>query len=243
MSGDGADRPEGEQPAAPEDVAEVRADEGPGWLPAIMAATVLTAIAGLLFCAFSTWLLWSRRGEMAERTIRGSFTPQVEQSRLDPTTRAAVVDQLNELADGLKNQRYDANQAAGILQRLQRVPVLQWGQLQAVEDFYLEKADLSDEQRSTVLRDLSRVREGVRRGKLTSFDFYDMLEPVLVADAASDTGKSLADPLKVADAADVMERVRLNADRAKIPEEMFEDVRLEEIVADAISAGDASGPI
>ena len=36
-------------------------DEGPGWMPAIMAATVLMGIIGFVICAFSTWILFQQR--------------------------------------------------------------------------------------------------------------------------------------------------------------------------------------
>ena len=70
------------EPAANETTSE--SDEGPGCLPAIMAASALIGIVMLVLCAGGTWFLYGKRAEFALRTTRGSLIPAIEQSLLKP---------------------------------------------------------------------------------------------------------------------------------------------------------------
>ena len=52
---------------------EPEVDHGPGWLPAVMAAVVLMGIVGCILCAFTTWVLFQKRTELAIRTLGWSL--------------------------------------------------------------------------------------------------------------------------------------------------------------------------
>ena len=47
-------------------------NQGPGWLPALMAGSVILGIAGFICCGVSTWVLFQKRTELAVRTLRGT---------------------------------------------------------------------------------------------------------------------------------------------------------------------------
>lgn len=216
-------------------------DDGPGWLPAIMAATVLMGILGFLFCAFSTWLLFQRRTELATRTIRDAYLPEIEQSYLDPLTKKEVAGEISQLATDLENGKYENWQSAGILQRLQRVPVLQWGRLTAVSEFYRQHEGVKSEQIALVDRGLSRMKRAIELDRLTSFDLQDILEPALIADPKSPSAFSLIQPLTIKASEKVFDRMRLWLEDSKIPDEDFEGVAIVDVVRKAIRTGAEKG--
>ncbi|MDG2220793.1 MAG: hypothetical protein P8L85_05400 [Rubripirellula sp.] len=224
---DEAGHPDEAGDAAPQD----GADEGPGWLPAVMAATALMGIVGFIVCAGSTWYLFQQRTEFAIRTLQGAYIGEIEQSLLDPNTKSAVVAEIRVLADGLEKGKYDDSQAAEIMQGLLRLPVVQWGELQVVEAF-LQQSE--DQQKDDYLLQISRLKRAAEQGKITAMDVDEALDPVRVDDGNSVNGYSLGRPLTDAGVAEVAHRCELVADRESIPNEVFDEVRLEVIVRRAI---------
>ena len=101
--------------------------QGPGWLPALMAMSLLAGMAGFICCGVTTWVLYQKRTELAVRTLEGAYITELEQSYLDPSTKRAVVDEVKELITEMEAGDYENWQSAAIMQRLQRLPVVQWG--------------------------------------------------------------------------------------------------------------------
>jgi hypothetical protein len=207
-------------------------------MPAILAASALMGIVGFVVCAFSTWILFQKRTEFAIRTLRGAYIAEIEQSLLEPAAKSAVASEIEKLAADLERGKYENWQAAGIMQRLQRLPVIQWGELQAVEAF-LAKSE--DDKRQDQIQQLQRLRRAVELDKVTSFDFEDVLQPVRRSDPDSASGHVLVRPMTEEHVGEVVQRARLVSDRAKIPEESFEDVRIESIVRREIERGASIG--
>lgn len=218
-------------------------DEGPGWLPAIMAGMALMGIIGFIACAFSTWLLFQKRTEFAIRTLQGDYTQQLEQSLLDPASKASVLSEVKALIADMERGKYEDWQAAGIMQRLQRLPVLQWGELQAIEAFLSKSTSeqWSGEERQEGRKQLGRLRRAVELGKVTSFDFVDILEPVGNPSSSNPGGFELSQPLTVKGVQESIRRAKLLADRSQVPDEDFQDIRIERILRQEIEQGASAG--
>ncbi|WP_372726019.1 hypothetical protein [Novipirellula sp.] len=225
------------QSAADSPAAPTAEEQGPGWMPAILAATLLMGMAGFIFCGVSTWFLFQKRGEMAVRTIRGSYIPDIEQSRLSPEQKKLIVKRLETFAGSVERKEYENWQASGVMQRLQRLPVLQWGELAAVESF-VQQQDEGDTEES--LKQISRLRRATELDKATSFDFEDVLSPVHEP-ADNALGRQLMQPLTNAAVNEVIVRAKLVADRSEVPDEMFTDIAIDAIVQEQINAGIAAG--
>ncbi len=222
-----------------EENADESVDEGPGWMPIILAATLLMGIVGFIGCGVTTWLLFQKRVPLAIRTLRSTYIPEVEQSLLDPGEKKAAVAQLEEFTADLERGKYENWQAAGVMQRLVRLPVLQWGELSAIESF-IEK-EFGDDA-GPAIRDLSRLRRAVELDKATSIDVEDVLKPALVIDD-SPMGRRLNEKLTPDLAKDVAQRAKLVADRSDIPEKGFPDVKINVIIRRQIEAGLKEGSI
>ena len=173
-------------------------DPGPGCMPAVLAATVLMGIVGFVTCGLTTWMLYGKRTELAIRTLEETYVPAVEQSLLQPEEKRAVVAQLRELTQDLKRGQFEDWQSGGVMQRLVRLPVIQWGELAAVEAWldrgdpeFWKSAGLTDVEEAK--RQLSRLRRAIELDQATSVDLNEVLRPVLIADQ-SPLGRSLVEP-------------------------------------------------
>lgn len=219
-------------------VAPEQGDQGPGCMPAVMAAAVLMGIIGFVTCGFSTWLLFQQRSEMALRTLRGNVIPQIEQGLHQPETKAKVVEELTRFADDLARGKYDDAQAAGAMSRLIRIPIFQWGEIQAIETF-LQKHQ--DDSYAESRKQLSRLQRAVQMGQAVAMDFEDVLTPARIADSDAPTGYLLKQPLDTESVAEVIQRAKLVADRSEVPDELFENVALETIIRDELQKGINAG--
>lgn len=173
-------------------------EEGPGCMPAILAATVLMGIIGFVTCGVTTWMLYGKRTELAIRTLEETYLPGVEQSRLEPDEKRRVVSQLRDLIGELKRDQLEDWQAGGVMQRLVRTPVIQWGELNAI-DAWLRRVDPATwalvglEDVEDARRQIGRLRRAIELDQATGVDLNDVLKPVVVKDD-SPLGRSLLDP-------------------------------------------------
>ncbi|TWU43190.1 hypothetical protein Q31b_22280 [Novipirellula aureliae] len=224
--------------ADPEAAHTVADDPGPGWLPAILAATMLMAIVGFITCGVSTYFLFQKRGELAVRTLDGNLIPTIEQSRIEPDQKAELVERLKEFSAEIARGNVENWQAAGVMQRLQRIPIYQWGELSAVEAF--ARSNWEGEEQANALKQISRLRRSVELAQSTVFDVEDVLTPVHQTDDGA-YGRSLITPLTTKAVADVVKRATLVADRSEVPDEPFETIRIDVIVQREIEKGIAEG--
>lgn len=206
-------------------------------MPAILAALALSGIFGFLCCGVSTWWLYGQRGELALKTTRGSLIPAVEQSLLSPEEKSRTVRMLEELADELERGNLENAEAAGVMQRLTRLPILQWGQIRRIESFVDDHPDDFDALDSL---QFDRLRKGVERDKLTTIDFVHILTPVLQS-STDQLAAPLIDKLDVQAVADVVERAKTAADRIEIEASPKSDVTIDTLVRRQIEAGIEKG--
>lgn len=213
-------------------------DEGPGWLPAIMAASVLMGMVGFVACGFTTWLLYQKRSELGARTLRATYVPAVEQSLMNPDEKQAVIKQFNDFAKALETGKYENWQAAGVLQRIVRLPVLQWGDLEAIEAY--AKKSGQEELATEARRQLSRLRRAVELDSVVAMDVEDVLDPATET-AETMSGRQLVEPLTDEIVKEVILRAKLLADRSEVPDQDFDDVRIDTIVRRQIEIGVREG--
>ena len=216
---------------------ETDLNEGPGWMPAIMAGTVMLGIIGFITCGVTTWLLFQKRTELAVRTLNGTYIPVIEQSLLRQSEKKATLGLLQELKKDLQRGKFENWQAGGVMTRLIRLPVAQWGDLAAVQAVIEKRRKtFSDD----ALIQLSRLRRATDDNLVTAFDFDFVLEPVTKRD---DTlrGVTLTDPMADEKVAMVIQRAKEIADRFQIEKRLHENITIDKIVARQIKAGLESG--
>lgn len=212
-------------------------EEGPGCMPAVVAGTLLMMMVAFVLCGVTTWILFQKRTEIAARSLQG-FIPNIEQSLLEPADKARVIEQLETLIKQMQDPNYEPAQAAAIMQRIVRLPIPHWGELDAVQS-YAEK-NFDAEAKQNAQKQLSRARHAIETNKATVFDFVDVLEPVAVVDDTP-IGRSLKQPLKSKDVEEVIKRAELLADRAQVADELFERADMADILEREILAAKTEG--
>jgi hypothetical protein len=212
--------------------------EGAGCMPAVLAATVLMGILFFVAFGFSAWLIFQKRGDLAARTLRATIIPELEQSRLQPDEKAAVVKELSLLADDIEAEMYENWQAGGIMQRLINMPLMRWGDLQAVAAW--AQANLPEDQRKDAAKQVSRFFRAVELERAIARDIHEILAPVATPEDATGFVRLKAN-LNQRDVAEVVLRCKLVADRAQVPDQAFDSVSLTQIVRRQIEAGGREG--
>ncbi|WP_404305229.1 hypothetical protein [Neorhodopirellula lusitana] len=197
--------------------ANTAGDESPGCMPAVVAGTLLMLMVAFILCGVTTWILFQKRTEIAARSLQG-FIPNIEQSLLEPDDKARVIEQLEQLVKEMQNPNYEPSEAAAVMQRIVRLPIPHWGELDAVDSFV--QANFDEEDRGEALKQLSRARRAIETNQATVFDIVDVLEPVAVVDNTP-IGRALKQPLKQSDVVEVVQRAKLLGDRAEIPDKAF----------------------
>jgi len=228
----------GPNPLSSEEKRGVDDTQGAGCMPAMLAATVLMGIIFFIAFAFSAWLIFQKRGDLAARTLRATIIPELEQSRLDPDEKAAVVKELTQLADDIEAEMYENWQAGGIMQRLINMPMMRWGDLQAVAA-WAEK-NLPEDQREDALKQISRFFRAVELDRAIARDIHEILAPVATPENVGGFVQLRSD-LNDQDVAEVVRRCKLVADRAEIPDRTFDNVSLTQIVRRQVEAGRREG--
>lgn len=215
--------------------ADQAVDEGPGCFPAVIAGSAILLMLFFIGCGISTWYLFQQRTELAVRALRSDVIPEVQQSSLPPEEKAAVVQMLEQVvADGESGQ-LENWQSSGIMERLVRSPILEWGNLVAVEAMVENSEAFSEEERQHAKRQFSRLKQAVEQNEATAVDFHDVLLPVL-SEAEPGKRRRLVRDIDAEQLREVVHRAEMVADRSRIPDQDF-DVRLSEIIRREIEAG------
>ncbi len=227
------------QDAAPAETEtdQQQAEVTESWAPILMAGAVLLGIGFFIFCGVSTWWLFQKRGELAVRTLEQTFVPEVEQSMIAPEDKAKIVKRLTAFAADIKRGKVENWQAGGVMQRLVRLPILQWGELAVLEDFLQNQG--TDTALDSAMQ-ISRFRRAVELDKATAVDAEDILNPVVVADD-SVLGRRLVDKLTLEDVSEVAKRAKLVADRSDVPAKQFGDISLDDLVRRQVESGMQKG--
>lgn len=215
-------------------------DPGPGCLPAILAAGALVLMFAFITCGVSTWYLFQQRTVLAVRTLKSSVIPELEQSGLKPTEKQAVLEILRGVIDDGEQGKLENWQASGIMERLKRFPLLQWGDLEIVEAMVVASADFSEEEKKRARREFSRLRRAAEGSKVMDTDFSDrVLAPVL--DMSDPRRRPTVVPQPTtSQLRDVVERAKILADQCEIPE-VLEEVSLPAIIRREVEAGKQIG--
>lgn len=227
-------------PATSEHVAPtlVTKPETAGCFPAVLAATLLMGIVMFVLFGFAGYLIFQKRGDLAARTLRGSMLPEIEQSRLDPATKQLVIQRLSKVATDIDNKLYENWQAGGIMNRLVRSPLLRWGDLLAVDAWAAE--NLPEAERDNFHEQVTRFLRAAELDRALAMDLQDVLSTVTLNDPASILGR-LKEELVITDVREVAVRAKIVADRAKVPDQVFEGISLPAIVERLIESGVREG--
>ncbi|QDT60451.1 hypothetical protein SV7mr_29740 [Stieleria bergensis] len=212
-------------------------DQGPGLLPALIALVAIGGMLMLITFAGMAWWIFSNQSKLALPALRDGFIPQVEQSRLSPEQKTPIIEHLDAVVEDLASDQLESWQVTGVMQRLQRLPILQWGHLQVLKRFIEDHPN--DFPEDAALQ-IDRVFSGISDGQITGIDASTMLLPVIVSDQNLNDA-DLIDPLETAKVAEVVTSARQIADRVKVPDTAGPITPIDVLVRRQIEAGRSQG--
>lgn len=215
-------------------------DEGVGWLPAVLAFGLLLTAALFVCCGVSTYFLYQKRVELAARTLSGHTIPTVEQSQLDPEDKQAITKILNQVVQDAESGRLENWQASGVMNRLTTLPILEWGDLAAVEALIQQDEGFDDAAKQEAVKQFSRLRHDIARGLATTFELNDVVSPVLVEDQSL-RGRRLASAPTTEQLQDVVTRASLVADRDQVEDRVMPPSSIVKLVRQEVEAGKTEG--
>lgn len=230
-----SDRPKGGDSGAADTSPE---RQGAGCLPAVLAATLLMGMIFFIVFGFSAWLIFQKRGDLAVRTLRQTVIPELEQSRLEPAEKQRVIGELSALADDIEQGMYENWQAGGIMNRLITSPMMRWGDLIAVDRWAAK--NLPPDQQQDARQQISRFFRAAELGRVVARDIHDVLAPVSLREDRSGFVQ-LQEVLTADGVLEVVHRARLVAERAEVPDQMFDEVSLATFVRRQIEIGSRDG--
>lgn len=226
------------EPGETSEPAESSEPPEPGCMPIVIAGTLIMGMVAFIMCGVTTWVLFQKRTEVAIRTLEG-YVPVIEQSLLPPDEKKSVIEQLESTKKEMQADEYPQDRASAIMQRLVRLPIPQYGELDAIAAF--AEANFEDEQRDNALKQISRVRRAVELGQATVIDVNDVLLPVTRVDTNNKLGRGLSQPLVAEEVRDVIERAKLIGDRGKLPDKLFEREPIDEILRRELAKARSDG--
>ncbi len=212
--------------------------DGAGCFPAVLAATVLMGIVMCITFGFAGYAIFQKRGDLAVRTLRGTMLSEIEQSRLDPETKQAVAERLSNLADDIESNKLGNWEAGGAMNRLVRSPLLRWGDLVAVDAWASQNLPTADY--PEFHKQITRFYRAAELDRAISTDIHDLLLSVTAGDPNQMLGR-LKPTLTDHDVRQVGLCAKLVADRAEIPDQVFDAVSLTKIVDRLIEVGIREG--
>lgn len=214
-------------------------DQGPGCLPGCLAATVLGLMFGFIVCGVSTWYLYQQRTVLAVRTLQGFVIPEIEQSGMEQSEKGEVITILREVVTQAEEGQLEDWQASGIMERLKRSPLMQWGDLAVADALINTSPEFTEVEKTDASMQLARLRRAAELGEAIDADFVDVLSPIMDESDGTSAPRIRRDAT-AQQMRDVVLRAKLIADRGKIPNEMF-DVRIADILAREVREGKQSG--
>ncbi len=185
-----------------------------------MAIALLSLVGLMVALCAGAWTVMQRSAELAAGSLRSQYIPMVEQSMLAPETKTAAVRQLETLRGRLESKQIDPSNARLLMGALVKLPIVQWGDIDAVLVQVNAREGFDQEARAKAGRTIERLKRGAEMDRITSYDFENVLIPVTVVDKSprgrhfdlAATDDAIRETLKRAEQA-VLE--------AKIPDEAY----------------------
>ncbi|MFN7841884.1 MAG: hypothetical protein ACK5YR_03925 [Pirellula sp.] len=187
--------------------------------PACFVTLIFLLVGISLFFVYMSIVLMGNTGERASRAIYEQLIPWVEQSHLSQNDRRDVIDELELLAEKMKQEELTSRQLSRLNARLSDSAILQWGAVQKL-DAAAQESDMSDEEKAEFTSLCDRWFACAASGKLSLQEMEFAMQQVCTKDARTGRLNPKTDAPSTA-LRDFMRRVKTMCDHFKTPTEKF----------------------
>ncbi|MFP4541582.1 MAG: hypothetical protein ACLFR7_08125, partial [Opitutales bacterium] len=151
--------------------------EGTGSSPLVWGCFTAALVVCALLLAGGFWLWSNGRGLLADFALAAADEVFVE-ARMDPAEKAEVRSELRALATAFEEGALSYAELGRIAQTLSESPLLQAVQLTALQQHYVERADLTAEEVVAARETLGGLTRAVMGGRLGEHRFEEILAPI-----------------------------------------------------------------
>lgn len=149
--------------------------------PACLIVVIIFAVIMSVVCAFLSWYINQNQSENAARALKEQLIPWVEQSALEPTDKAAISSELNELARQMEAKELNEGELRRLRFCLTDNPVLMWGFVQAAVGKIQQSTELTELEKEQASQTADRLLRLVSEAKLTRSALEFTLQTVTLA--------------------------------------------------------------
>lgn len=188
--------------------------------PACFVLFIFFLVGVSLFFVYMSIVLMGNSGSRAARAIYEQLIPWVEQSHLSQNDRRDVIDELEILAEQMKQEVLTSRQLSRLNARLSDSVILQWGVVQKL-DAAAQESDMSDEEKAEFTALCDRWFALAASGKLSLQDMEFAMQQVCTKDVRSGRLNPKTDVSSSA-LRDFMRRMKTMCEHFKVSEEPFQ---------------------
>lgn len=202
--------------------------------PACFVTLIFLLVGISLFFVYMSIVLMGNTGARASRAIYEQLIPWVEQSHLGQNDRRDIIDELELLAEKMKQEELTSRQLSRLNARLSDSVVLQWGAVEKL-NAAAQESDMSDAEKAEFSALCDRWLACAASGKLSLQEMEFAMQQVCTKDVRSGRLNPKTDATSTA-LRDFMRRVKTICDHFKTPTESF-DKKVSEVLKQMIEDG------
>jgi len=193
-----------------------------------------STIVSLILVAFGAYYIWQNSNWFIAKGVRMVAVTTVDQFALPEEDREGVVIEIDRVVDQYLAGHISHQDLSAIMEKIAQSPILPIGMVYFAEQQYLVPARLDQAEHRRASRNLERLARGIFERKIPQERIEHIVSPIM--DTKYDGTEKLKERLTDHELRALLERVAVEVDQAKIPDEPFEV----EIVAELRMAIDQS---
>ena len=183
---------------------------------------VVLGVLAILGVIGGIWLANNWR-DLAADVLTPPLVEAIERSDMTEEDKIRVIAQVEALAQEFRDKKISLEEMGRVLEKIAESPVLPLAAVMFVEDQYIRRSGLSEEEKADARLQIGRRARGVFEEKIDEERIRYVVEPISEPGATGDDF-DIRPPDRVSDddLRAMIERAREEADAAEIPDETFE---------------------
>lgn len=197
------------------------------WVPACLIGCGVVALVVVLACGIGGYWTVTKAPAMAARAVRDGMAEQVRSSDLPEAEQEAIVQEMDRVVVAIEKGDVNMQNVKRTMEELAESPLVIFVLIAGLEEQYLKKSGLSNEEKAAAKLTIQRIYRGVKEEKIDMSQLESGLEHI--ATKKADGGWELKSHVSDEDLRAFLAECKQLADDAEVPNEPFEFVLSEEV--------------
>jgi len=180
----------------------------------VLGIILVLAIAGGVF-VYMNWKTWTADIGAA------ALTAMVEEFELPPDQEAAMITEINTLAQDFKDGKVSVQQIGTLAEELSESPAIYVMAASAIRVNYIQPSGLTDEEKTNANLQLSRLARGLTEKTITPEEAQNAMDQIIVQTQENQFDLRQPEVVTDEDLKEMVEKVTNLADEKEVPSEQF----------------------